>query len=144
MKKNSETLAELLKLRKNGLLTPEVVVNAAEPVSSPLHPHFEWDDSKAGHQYRLEQARQLIRVQVTVLENYNEPIRAFASLSSDRSYGRGYRVTTEILGDEQYRQQMLEDALVAMEAFQRRYARLKELVEVFAAMRAARRKIKEK
>lgn len=50
-----------------GRLTPEGVVKAAARADSPLHSHFEWDDSKAGHAYRLQQARQLIRsVQVEI------------------------------------------------------------------------------
>ena len=43
-----------------GGLTPEMVVSAAADPSSPLHPHFEWDDSSAAKAYRLWQARSLI------------------------------------------------------------------------------------
>lgn len=54
-------------LDKNGRLTPEAVVRAAKDPTSPLHKRFEWDDSEAAHQYRLEQARRLIRsVMVTI------------------------------------------------------------------------------
>ena len=50
-----------------GRLTPAAVVAAAENPDSPLHPRFEWDDSKAAHAFRLEQARRLIRgVQVVI------------------------------------------------------------------------------
>jgi hypothetical protein len=52
---------------QDGRITPEAVVQAAADPDSVLHEHFEWDDSKAGYAYRLEQARQLIRsVQVVV------------------------------------------------------------------------------
>ena len=49
----------------NGVLTPEAVVDDARPDDAPLHSHFEWDDALAGEQYRLVQARHLIRA-VTV------------------------------------------------------------------------------
>ena len=45
---------------RDGLLTSEAVVERAEPEDSILHDKFEWDDSIAGHQHRLWQARQLI------------------------------------------------------------------------------------
>ena len=43
-----------------GKLDPETVVDVARDPDHPLHSHFEWDDSKAAHQYRLGQARALI------------------------------------------------------------------------------------
>lgn len=53
--------------KNGGRLTPELVVDAAKDKKSPLHSQFEWDDKKAGHQYRIEQARTLIRsVQVVI------------------------------------------------------------------------------
>jgi hypothetical protein len=51
----------------DGTLTPRAVVDDARPDDATLHPCFEWDDSIAGEQYRLDQARHLIRsVKVTV------------------------------------------------------------------------------
>lgn len=44
-----------------GRLTPEAVVEDAKDEKSPLHRHFEWDDSEAARKYRLGQARDLIR-----------------------------------------------------------------------------------
>ena len=44
-----------------GVLLPENVVEAARDEASPLHEHFQWDDGEAARQWRLEQARALIR-----------------------------------------------------------------------------------
>lgn len=55
--------------RENGRLIPADVVDAARDPASPLHAHFEWDDSAAAEKYRLDQARTLIRsvkIEVTV------------------------------------------------------------------------------
>lgn len=37
------------------------VVDAARPEDSPIHDQFEWDDSEAAEQYRIAQARRLVR-----------------------------------------------------------------------------------
>jgi len=46
---------------KHGRLVKEDVVEAAKNKKHVLHDYFEWDDTVAGHLYRLEQAAQLIR-----------------------------------------------------------------------------------
>lgn len=56
----ADRLARIAK-RNGGVLTPNAVIEDARDESSPLHAHFEWDDSEAAKQWRLEQARALIR-----------------------------------------------------------------------------------
>lgn len=46
---------------EHGQLRPEDVVNVASRPDHPLHDCFEWDDSVAAEQYRIDQARTLIR-----------------------------------------------------------------------------------
>jgi len=41
--------------------TPDELIHTASAADHPLHQLFEWDDSKAGHQYRLMQARAILR-----------------------------------------------------------------------------------
>lgn len=54
---------------RGGLITPDAVVRAARSPSSPLHALFTWDNRKAAHAHRLNEARMLIRsVMVTVSE----------------------------------------------------------------------------
>lgn len=43
------------------VLRPEDIIADARNPKSPLHDAFEWDDTKAAHAYRLQQARRLIR-----------------------------------------------------------------------------------
>lgn len=45
---------------ENGSITPDLVIKAAEDPNNVLHHLFEWDDSKAGNAYRVDQARQII------------------------------------------------------------------------------------
>jgi hypothetical protein len=50
--------------QRDGCLRPTAVVSYARPKRSPLHDEFEWNDKVAGEQFRLQQARRLIRVTV--------------------------------------------------------------------------------
>ncbi|MEE4236521.1 MAG: hypothetical protein V2I51_07335 [Anderseniella sp.] len=56
-------MAELNRLAKagGGRITPSAIVEAARDEDSALHAYFEWDDSTAAEQYRLMQARELLR-----------------------------------------------------------------------------------
>jgi hypothetical protein len=115
-----------------GILQPETVVAKARPKSSPLHSRFEWDDSVAGHQYRIWQARKLISVSVEMIQGSDDPSDVFVSLTTDRENDRGgYRIMTQVLSDDEMRTQMLADALAELECFREKYRRLKELAGVF-------------
>ena len=46
--------------------SPESVIEQARSKNSALHRHFTWDDTKAAHAYRIQQATQILRVVVTV------------------------------------------------------------------------------
>ncbi len=56
--------SELERIPKNsdGYLRTEDVVGQAQDKANPLHNYFQWDNTRAGHEYRLQQARQLIRI----------------------------------------------------------------------------------
>ena len=55
--------AELTRIyKRDKCVQASVVVQEAKPKSSPIHDEFTWSDKEAGHQYRLGQARQMIRI----------------------------------------------------------------------------------
>ncbi len=69
---------------RDGKLTAESVLSEAYDAESPLHAEFEWDDAQAAYQYRLEQARLLVRkAEVTIMER---EVRRFVFLPSTDSY----------------------------------------------------------
>ena len=127
----------------DGLIKPERVVAAARPKTSPIHDQFEWDNTEAAEKYRLLQASELIRVSVEIIDcgGNRDPVmvRAFTSLTTERGESGGYRATVQVLSNKQMREQMLADAIAELQAFERRYAILKELAEVFAASRKLRK-----
>ena len=140
---------ELLRIAEEhgGILQPESVVDEARDKKSPLHSRFTWDDTEAAEQYRLWQARQLIRVVVHMIpgKNGNVSSRVFVSLKTDRAEdGGGYRTMAVVLSDSEMREQLLAEAIAEMEYFREKYSRLKELAGVFKAMRSVRQKATRK
>ena len=138
-KPNLAIVKELKRIAKahGGVLRPLVVVDAARPKRSILHGQFNWDDTSAAEQYRLWQARMLMRVSVSyVLDGAGNkyPCRVFVSLTPDREDDTGYRVTTTVLSDPDQRRQLLDDAKTEMRHFAAKYRHLVELAAVFAAM----------
>lgn len=133
---------EKVRAKHHGRLHPKDVVATARDKANPLHDHFEWDDTKAGQAYRLQQAVMLIQ-QVTFLPaDSDEPVRAYVSLSSDRLARRGYRAMADVLSDRQLRAQLLADALAELKAFSSRYDRIRKVAKVepvFTAIQKATR-----
>ena len=133
-----EVILEIERIRQNsgGTLNPAVIVREAEPPASILHNYFEWDDTKAAHEYRLEQARKLIRICVRYIpDGPDEPVRAYVSLQDDRGTN-GYRSITDVMSDERLREKLLAEAKRDMNLFRQKYAVLRELAQVFEAMDA--------
>ena len=126
---------EAIRKKRRGILKAEDVVEAATDPDSPLHDQFTWDDTKAAKEYRLWQARELIRVVVQVLPNTEKSTRVFVSLMDDRqSDGGGYRTMIDVLRTPIHRAKLLEQAKAEADAYRQKYQLLEELAEIFAAM----------
>ena len=109
MELEKKLLTQMAK-RNGGILKVDDVLEEAKNVNSVLHQHFEWDDSEAAEHYRRQQARALIqRCRIQLVETEPVKIRAFVSLPTDREQGGGYRLTTEVMGDEYLKDEMLRD-----------------------------------
>lgn len=119
--------------QKHGIVTPEVVLDAAWPKKSALHGAFEWDDEVAAEKYRLAQAGYLIRAVIAIPEEDDVQIpatRQFVYVKTD-SHGDGYVSTFEAMSDDVLRQQVLARALAELKAWQAKYKHLRELEELF-------------
>ena len=140
----TQITAELRRIQEShgGLLRAADVVAEASRQDSPLHDHFTWDDNEAGHQWRLQQARQLIRVTVQTLP-YDEPhylVRAFVSLSPDRlREAGGYKEMAAVLHSPFDRRQLVLDCLDELNRLKSKYFQLTELSAVFEKIDQARR-----
>lgn len=125
-----------------GRLTPRVVVDAARPDESPLHPCFEWDDLRAAELYREDQARHVIN-SVRVVQRSDDPraearvLHAFVSLSEQTDDGpeRGYIPLARVLNDAALLKQAMDRAAAELRAFEDRY---REFDLIAQAVRQAR------
>lgn len=142
----TQRIAELKSVAKHhgGILQAADVVEFARNPKTALHSIFEWNDGKAAELYRMEQARQLLRVTVELISVRNEDmsVRVFFSPGGNRKGddNGGYQVTARLLESKEGRAAILETAIGELEAFKEKYSFLSELCDVFAAIKRARRK----
>lgn len=126
----------LERLREShGILTANLVVDDAKAPSSPIHKAFEWNDLTAAREYRLVQARDLLRSVVVVVEGASEdttPTRAFVVVSTgDDDVFTSLHVA---MADASMRAELVARALKELQTWQRKYQELKELSSVFKAI----------
>lgn len=74
IKQGVQQVAQTL-YEQHGELYPSALVEAARPKESPAHEGFEWNDKRAGHEYRLYQARSWLRKIVIQVEPNTQPER---------------------------------------------------------------------
>lgn len=129
---------EELKAMHGGMIESEHVVEDAAPADSVLHPQFEWDDAKAAHAHRLDQAAYLVRSIVVVrdeaLDAGPKEVRLFVSVRPDETGRQCYVGVDDAMARPDWRKQVLADAIRDMEAFKRKYADLSELASVLEAI----------
>jgi hypothetical protein len=137
---------------KHDTITAKLVVAESRPLSAPLHPVFEWEDSVAGELYREHQARYVIR-SIRIVENENQspafvnvvfpkledgkPSSAYELKVIEKGgclNNRGYLTTETAMADSVLRQGVLEDALNGIKFWRKRYSALTELSSIFEAI----------
>lgn len=124
-----------------GILRPENIVDFAKDPKTLLHGRFEWNNGEAAHQYRLWQARQLIRTVVTVTDDKEKSYSVYVSLKGDRyNEGGGYRTMVSVMNDEELRTALLQEAFEEFKCFREKYGRLRELATIFQTMRKVEKK----
>jgi hypothetical protein len=142
--------------KNDGALRPSAVVEESRPEDAPLHPCFEWDDSKAAELYRQDQAAKLIR-SVRVIqsdEEDEEPIRVFIRVEDDEGKSN-YLPAAQVMSDEELRQEAIADALDYLDRARRKIEQFRDLERFHAqiasvsdglveAQAAARRKRQSK
>lgn len=122
-------LEEIRAKKPDAPLDPEQIVVIASNKDNPLHKYFEWDDKKAGHQYRVWQARKLLS-EITVDDE--EGIREYQSFYLEVQEGkkRGYWNVDTIMNDDDLRRAVLRQALRDAKAYLNKYRRYKEIFEI--------------
>ena len=123
---------------KNNGLTASIVIEEAKHKTSVLHGAFEWDDSKAAHQWRLHSARHLMRsveIVSTSAEGDTRSLPAFVFVKTES--GPQYESLARVLSDKELRTQVLERA-------EQRYKEYEEFLNVFESFGKTRQKLEQK
>ena len=130
---------------KNNGLTASMVIEEAKHKTSVLHGAFEWDDSKAAHQWRLHSARHLMRSVEIVSTNAKGDTRSLpAFVFVETESGPSYETLDKVLSDEELRIQVINRALKEFEQWQQRYKDYNEFLSVFESFGKTRKRLEQK
>ncbi len=85
---------ELEKIRASaGGLDPATVVSVASAANHPLHKCFTWDDAKAAHLCRIDEARKLIK-NISIVTEARPPMVAYVNISHNNYQRTDFVVNT--------------------------------------------------
>lgn len=144
----------------NGEINSIVIVDDAKNDTSPLHDYFEWDEKRAAHKFRLEQARHLLKsINVVVKsESGNETeIRAFHNvivedesefaldgerLEYKEGHHRTYVQLDRIMSEDDLRQQIIKQAVDYLKSWKKKYEQYKELAPIVKAIDTVQEELK--
>lgn len=138
---------ELLRQQFKGELTPPDVLADARNPNSPLHGFFEWDDNEAAEQYRLSQARGLIRSVVAIYREpkaSSEPVRIAAFTHIAEGEASHYRATHHAMSQKATRDVVLAQAWRELQQWRRKYQHLRKFADLFEAIDEIGEKLKIK
>lgn len=124
----------------SGSITAKEVLADAEKKESPLHAYFEWDDSKAAIEYRLYQARNLLRsieVVVTRSDGTEMQVRQYYSITEQTEEGQtqSYYMLGVVLNNAEKRAAVIADAYREVVNWQLRYEQYQEFNEICSSIR---------
>lgn len=81
--KSESVDAELTRIyTRDGELAASTVLEESRPSTAPLHGVFEWDDGKCGEEYRLIQARKLIRTVQIIRGESDKPVQKWVHIEN--------------------------------------------------------------
>lgn len=129
-KVDANTVGEITSmLESEERLTPEDLLEEARPEESPIHNCFEWNDSIAAEQFRLQQARSMI-IALQITRTDETPVKKYFHITQDTG---SYRSIEVLLSSEESREMLIERARKEFLSYQRKYENLKELADLFTA-----------
>lgn len=135
---------EELKTKLHRDVKPQDIVKDAANPQSPYHKFFEWDDTKAGPKFRLQQARQLLqnlRVIYHDTEGNSVSVRKYIrcqlSTPADHELKSGYVPRGKVLRTANLREQVVVMARQVLESFKTRFRQFSEIELVYPHIDAA-------
>lgn len=121
--------------KRNGFLTPSLVLEDAKLESSPLHNYFDWDNKAAAENWRLGQASYLLRsIVITIDGEKEQELRGFYSVTPDEHMNTTatsvYVSLNTILTDVEKREEVVAYALQELRGWADRYRQYSELTSL--------------
>jgi hypothetical protein len=127
-----------VKLKSTVGLTAYTVLEEARKKHSPLHRDFEWDDGLAAEEYRLGQARKLVRAIVIVGESVDPRDAENVWVHTTKTDGSGeYERPSVVVRNPDLLASAIHEARQYLDAGERRWSQLREVSRGFAAARKA-------
>jgi hypothetical protein len=132
----SATVEQVLRdmYEARGRLDPKDVVDEARDPQSPLHKSFTWNNDEAAEQWRLQQARQLIRsIKIERVENTQETrtVRFVRQYVHDPGQD-GYLATEDVAKLPDVRERVLDEMRRDLTRLQSKWDLYKETFETLA------------
>jgi hypothetical protein len=127
---------EQIQRKRGGNFEAVDLVNEARSPKSALHRVFEWDNTEAAEQYRIQQARHLLSVLVVETElpdRENVTHRVFVSVTEQGE--TGYSSLTHVMTDESLRRQFLTKLLNQLETLQEQCKQYQDLAEIMSPVK---------
>ena len=130
MSKQVETVfAEIYE--REGVLDPETIHDEVAEPEHPLHGRYEWDDTIAGRQFRINQIRNDIRsitVRFVSSDDEEAKIRKYTASRyvHHPTVTSGYLMTDQIVADPLSSKILLRQLKRELAAIHRRYSNLEE------------------
>jgi len=132
--------AELLKMHEAGPLTASRFVAEVADQGHPLHDRLEWDDTKAGHEFRLQQARRLIVTVRIVVSEGAEAVPLFVHVPQSGGGEGEYELSRVIIHQPDRLAAARDEVLAALAGAQRNLDDLGEIVRQYGKQDAPSRR----
>lgn len=136
----ADTIIDLQKTLGKDTVTAKELLDASRDVTAPLHSCFEWDDSIAAEQFRVQQARKIISsIEIEYIKSdtpeHLARSRYFVNTVSNAPKVQGQYTTIDVaFSNEDYRTVVLKNAYRELKTFQGKYNCYQELSDVLEAI----------
>ena len=110
----AQEIGELIESLKDnqGHVSSNIILEHAKSEVSPLHKHFEWNETKAAELYNKQQARNIINhiVEVVIVAEKPTMQRSFPSVTVPDK-GKVYVTLQDALENPNYKKQLMDKAI---------------------------------
>lgn len=131
--------------KKNGNITPILLVKEAESSRSPIHHLFTWNDTEAAKEYRLHQARNIINHLEYEIINDGVPNVGMRAYYPVITAGERFYVSNEVAANsDDYAKQVVTRLIRILEGTQKELQAFNQYRWLIRILQETENKIREK